>query len=75
MAPVVKGRIWCPLQTSDLSDTVDVARFVKHGKRACTFPALFLLLPANCIFKLTSDVSSTVNYGNWHVFSRATTNK
>jgi len=65
MAPGVKDRIRRPLQTSDSSDTIGVPRFVKRARKtACASPTLFLLLPANCVFKLTSDASSTVNYGN-----------
>ena len=40
-----------------------------NAAKACASPTLFLLLPANCVFKLTSVASSTVNYGNWHVFN------
>jgi len=58
-----------PIQTSNSSETVSVARFVKRGKTACASPTLFLLLPANCVFKLTRDAPSTVKYENWHVFN------
>jgi len=44
-----------PLQTSDSSDTVGVARFVKCGKRACASPTLFLLLPANFLLVINSN--------------------
>jgi len=43
MAPGVKDHIRRPLETSDSSETVSVARFVKRGKTACASPTL---LPA-----------------------------
>ena len=39
------------------------------ARNTCVSWAFLLLLPANCVFKLTSNASSTVNCGNWHVFN------
>ena len=38
MAPGVKDHIRRPLETSDSSETISVARFVKRGKAACASP-------------------------------------
>ena len=40
------------------------------ARNPCVSWVFLLLLPANCVFKLTSDASSTVNCGNWHVLIR-----
>jgi len=73
IAPVVKDHIWHPLQTSDLSETVGVARFVKRDESVHLPYTIFILLsPVNCVFKLTSDAPSTVKYENWHVLGMFT---
>ena len=40
MVPGVKDHIRRPLETSDSSETVSVARFVKRGETACASPTL-----------------------------------
>ena len=74
MAPWVKDHIRRPYRLLIRQTPLfGVARFVKRGKSVrLPSPTLFLLLPANCVFKLTWVAPSTVKYENWHVLNMFT---